>query len=282
MANHFEWSWTQEGLKFFAQGWSVANAKGVVCIVHGFNEHGTRYTDAAERLAAAGYSVLTYDQFGHGKTEGKRGHAPSYDAMLDSIKVVLAEAETRFPGLPKFLWGHSMGGGEVLNYLLKRNPSLTGAIATGPLLKLAFEPPAIKILLARIMINIYPGFTEKAELDSEGISRDKEEVKKYNADPYNHGKITAGMFFGFFNAGQWALEHAAELKTPLLLMHGTADRLTSAEGTKEFAAKAPKELVTLKLWDGYYHELHNEPLADRNAMFTYLINWLDGMVAAKK
>ena len=65
-------------------------------------------------------------------------------------------------------------------------------------------------------------------------------------------------------------------------MHGTADRLTSAEGTKEFAAKAPKELVTLKLWDGYYHELHNEPLADRNAMFTYLINWLDGMVAAKK
>ena len=90
------------------------------------------------------------------------------------------------------------------------------------------------------------------------------------------------MFFGFFNAGQWALEHAAELKTPLLLMHGTADRLTSPEGTKEFAAKAPKELVTLKLWDDYYHELHNEPLADRNAMFTYLINWLDGRVAAKK
>jgi alpha-beta hydrolase superfamily lysophospholipase len=131
------------------------------------------------------------------------------------------------------------------------------------------------------MINIYPGFTEKAELDAAGVSRDPEEVKKYNADPYNHGKITAGMFFGFFHAGQWALAHAAELKTPLLLMHGTADRLTSPEGTKEFAAAAPKELVTLKLWDGFYHELHNEPVADRTQVFTYLINWLNTRVQAK-
>src|ERR1019366_7253557 len=109
-------------------------------------------------------------------------------------------------------WGHSMGGGEVLNYLLRRQPNLAGAVATGPLLKLGFEPPAIKVLMARIMVHIYPGFTEKAELDSDGISRDKEEVRKYNADPYNHGKITAGMFFGFFNAGKYALAHAAELK----------------------------------------------------------------------
>ena len=278
MANHFEWSWTQEGLKIFAQGWGAPQPKGVVCIVHGFNEHSGRYADAAERLVAAGYSVLAYDEFGHGQTEGKRGHAPSYDAMLDSIKVILAEAETRYPGLPKFLWGHSMGGGEVLNYILKRAPNLTGAIATGPLLKLAFEPPAIKVLLAHLMVNIYPAFTEKAELDSAGVSRDPEEVRKYNADPYNHGKITAGMFFGFFNAGQWALEHAAELKTPLLLMHGTADRLTSPIGTKEFADKAPKGLVTLKLWDGYFHEMHNEPTADRNAFFDYLINWLNTRV----
>ena len=247
MANHFEWSWTQEGLKIFAQGWSAPQPKGVVCIVHGFNEHSGRYADAAGRLVAAGYSVLAYDEFGHGQTEGKRGHAPSYEAMLDSIKVILAEAETRYPGLPKFLWGHSMGGGEVLNYLLKRNPKLAGAVAT---------------VVA-------------------GDDVEPEEVKKYNADPYNHGKITAGMFFGFFNAGQWALAHAAELKTPLLLMHGTADRLTSPEGTKEFAARAPKDLVTLKLWDGYFHEMHNEPMADRTAFFAYLINWLNGRVQGK-
>jgi alpha-beta hydrolase superfamily lysophospholipase len=274
--NHFEWNWTQNGLKVYTQGWSPPQTKGVVCIVHGFNEHSSRYAAAAETLCKAGYAVLTYDQFGHGKTEGKRGHSVGgYEAMLDSIRIILAEAETRFPGVRKYLWGHSMGGGEVLNYLLKRNPSVSGAVVTGPLLKLGFEPPAIKVLLARIMVNIYPGFTEKAELNSDAISHDKEEVRKYNTDPYNHGKITAGMFFGFYNAGQWALENAAQLKTPLLLMHGTADKLTSPEGTKEFAAKAPQNLVTLKLWDGYYHELHNEPEPDRSQVMAYIIKWLD-------
>src|ERR1019366_9211265 len=174
--NHFEWSWTQEGLKVFAQGWNPPQTKGVVCIVHGFNEHSGRYEDAALRLNAAGYAVLTYDQFGHGKTEGKRGHSPNYEASLDSIKIILDEAETRFPGVKKFLWGHSWGGAQVLNYLLRRQPNISGAVATGPLLKLGFEPPAIKVFLARIMVHIYPAFTESAALDSDAVSRDKEEV----------------------------------------------------------------------------------------------------------
>lgn len=273
--NHFEWNWQQEGQTVFAQGWNPPQTKGVVCVVHGFNEHSSRYAHAAERLAQAGYATLAFDHFGHGKTTGKRGHVPSYDAFLNSVKILLDEAETRFPGVKKFLWGHSMGGGIVLHYLLKRQPKVAGAIATGPLLKLGFEPPAFKVFLAKLMVNIYPAFTEKAELDSQAISRDKEEVRKYDADPFNHGKITAGTFLGMFNAGKWNIAHAAELKHPLLLMHGTADRLTSPEGTKEFAANAPTNLITLKLWEGFYHELHNEPEPDRSEVFAYIINWLN-------
>lgn len=273
---HFEWNWTQEGETFFAQGWSPSQTKGVVCIVHGFNEHSTRYAHVAERLCSAGYAVLTYDEFGHGKTTGKRGHTPGYESFLDSVKIILDEAEKRFPGMKKFLWGHSMGGNIVTNYVLRRQPNIAGAVATGPLFKLGFEPPAIKVLLAKMMVNIYPSFTESAALDSNAISRDKEEVRKYDADPFNHGKITAGTFLGFFEAGKWALAHAADLKIPMLVMHGTADKLTSPDGTKEFAASAPQNLVSLKLWDGYYHELHNEPEPDRTTAINYIINWLDG------
>src|SRR5579872_102097 len=132
--NHFEWSWQQEGLKIYAQGWNPPQTKGVICIIHGFNEHSGRYEDAALRLCEAGYAVLSYDQFGHGKTEGKRGHVPGgYEHFLDSVKTILDEAETRFPGVRKFLWGHSMGGGITVNYLLTRQPKLAAAIATGPL-----------------------------------------------------------------------------------------------------------------------------------------------------
>jgi acylglycerol lipase len=243
--NHFDWTWKQQGETIYAQGWNPPHPKGVICIIHGFTEHSSRYSDAAGRLGQAGYAVLTYDQFGHGKTTGKRGHA-DYDAFLDSVKIILQEAETRFPGVKKFLWGHSMGGGIVLNYVLKHHPALAGVIATGPLLKLSFEPPAVKMLLAKIMARIYPAFTQPAELDTDAISRDVSEVLKEKNDPYNHGKISAGTFLGMYQAGQWNLMHASSLQIPLLLMHGTADRLTSPEGSKEFASRAPKGKVTLK------------------------------------
>lgn len=274
--NHFEWNWSQEGQTIFAQGWNPPQTKGVVCIIHGFNEHSTRYEHVAKRLCQAGYAVLTFDEFGHGKTTGKRGHVPSYQAYLDSVQHILNEAETRFPGIKKYLWGHSMGGGIVLNYLLKRQPNIAGAIATGPLLKLGFEPPAFKVLLAKIMVNIYPAFTESAALDSSAISRDKDEVRKYDADPFNHGKITAGAFLSMFDAGKWALANADKLSIPLLIMHGTADKLTSPEGTKEFVEKAPKNLTMFKLWEGFYHELHNEPEPDRSEVLAYITNWLNG------
>lgn len=273
--NQFEWSWQQEGETIAARGWSPPQTKGVVCIIHGFNEHCGRYQKVAERLAEAGYATLSYDQFGHGKTTGKRGHVPGYDAFLNSVDIILQEAETRFPGVKKYLWGHSMGGGIVINYILKRKPHIAGAIATGPLLKLGFEPPAFKVFLAKMMVNVYPAFTEKAELDSNGLSRDKEVVRAYDADPNNHGKITAGTFLGMFGAGKWNLEHASELSIPLLLMHGTADRLTSPEGSKLFAEKAPKQLVTPKFWEGFYHELHNEPEPDRSQVLATITNWLN-------
>jgi len=275
---HFEFNWIQEGVKFYGQGWSPKEVKAVVCIVHGFNEHSTRYEHVANRLCNAGYAVLTYDSFGHGKTEGKRGHTPSYEAALDSVRIILGEAEKRFSGRKKFLWGHSMGGGVVLNYLLRNKPDITGAVVTSPLLRLSFAPPPIRVFLANVMKNIYPAFTEKAELASSAISRDKEEVRKYDADPLNHGKITAGTFAGFYDAGQWALAHAGELKLPILLMHGTGDQLTSFEASKEFAEKAPENLVSLKLWDGFYHELQNEPEPDRTTTINHAINWLNGQL----
>ena len=273
--SHFTFTWQQEGETIFAQGWAPAQPKAVVCIVHGFNEHSTRYAHVAQTLNTAGYAVLSYDGLGHGQTTGKRGHAPSYDATLDSVGRIVEEAKTRYPGLKVFVYGHSMGGNIATNFVLRRQPAIAGLVATGPLYKLGFEPPAIKVALAKIMVNIYPKFTEPADLDINGLSRDKAVVDAYAKDPYNHGKITAGTFLGFFEAGKYAIAHAADLKVPALIMHGTADKLTSPEGSKEFVANAPKNLISSKWWEGFYHEIHNEPAADRKQVLDYIINWLD-------
>lgn len=273
--NHFEWTWNQEGMKFYAQGWNPSKVKAVVCLVHGFAEHSSRYAHVAERLGSEGYAVLAFDQFGHGHTQGPRGWSPGLDASLDSIRILLDEAETRFPGLPKFLYGHSMGGNMVLNYLLRRKPAIKGAVLTAPWLKLGFEPPAFKLFLAKLMKGLYPKFPEKANLDVSGLSRDKEEVRKYENDPLVHNTARAGTFFDTFNAAGWALQHAAELALPIIILHGTEDKLISHSGSVLFAGAAPKDLVTFISLPGYFHELHNEPAADREKVFQDIINWLN-------
>ncbi len=272
--NAFEMNWkSRDGLDFFARGWEPdGTPKAVVCLLHGLGEHAGRYSNAGAAFAKAGYALLGFDQRGHGKSGGTRGHTPSYDALMDDVDDLTAQAAKRYAGLPRFLYGHSMGGGEVLNYGLRRKPELAGVIATGPFLKLAFEPPAIKVALGRFMNNIAPGFTQASGLETAAISRDQKVVDAYVNDPLVHDRISARQFVSIFDAGLWALDHASEFSLPLLLMHGGADRITSAQASREFAQKGNKN-ITLHIWDEWYHEIHNEP--DQAEVFKMMTIWMD-------
>ena len=144
---------------------------------------------------------------------------------------------------PIFLYGHSFGGNLVLNFALRRNPELQGVIATAPWLRVAFEPPAAKVALARALNRIAPGVTQEWGLETAALSHDAEIVEAYDVDPLVHGRISVRLFVTVVDAGEWALEHAASFPLPLLLMHGTADRVTSAEASREFAARAGKKVT---------------------------------------
>jgi alpha-beta hydrolase superfamily lysophospholipase len=159
----------------------------------------------------------------------------------------------------------------VLNYALRRKPDLNGVIATGPWLELAFQPPAAQVRLGRLMNGIAPGFTQHSKLDTTGLSHDQTVVSAYENDPLVHDKISARLFVAVYESGLWALEHAAEFPLPLLLMNGAADPITSAKASREFAERAGDK-VTLKVWDGLYHEIHNEP--EKVEVFEVMLDWL--------
>lgn len=130
-----------------------------------------------------------------------------------------------------------------------------------------------------MMNNIYPAFSENANLDTTTISRDKQIVKAYINDPLVHGKMSARTFIELMDAGKWAIAHANQLNIPSLLMHGTADKLTSYEASKEFVSKAPADLLTFKDWEGFFHELHNEPEPDRTKVIDYAVNWMNKILS---
>ncbi|MCC7466462.1 MAG: alpha/beta fold hydrolase, partial [Saprospiraceae bacterium] len=134
--------WTNaQGLQLFAAHWPVSSPRAVIALVHGQGEHIARYDQMARWYNQHEIAVLGFDQQGYGRSEGKRGHAPSLDALLDDIGLLLEKTREQYPDLPLFLYGHSMGGGLCLNYTTRRDPDLTGLIATGPWIRLAFEAP---------------------------------------------------------------------------------------------------------------------------------------------
>ncbi|HEU5102584.1 MAG TPA: alpha/beta hydrolase [Roseiflexaceae bacterium] len=271
---HFEWTWyAEDKTRLYAQCWQPDGAaKGVVCLVHGLGEHSSRYAHVAAALAEAGYVLLTFDLRGHGKSQGARGDVASYDTHMDDIKRLIAEAGERYPALPRFLYGHSMGGNLAPNYALRRSPQLQGVIATGPWLRAAFDPPAWRVRAGRALHKLRPALPQPAGLDVTAVSRDPAVVRAYQDDPLNHDTISLRMYFSGYQAGVWALERAAEFALPLLLMHGGADRLTSAAASREFAAKI-KHGCTYKEWVALFHEIHNEP--EQQQVFAFMIDWLN-------
>lgn len=273
----FEVGWKSgDGLRFYACGWEPdRESRAALALVHGHGEHVGRYAHVGEALAQAGYALMGFDLRGHGRSDGPRGHTPDYEALLSDLDLLLEQVTNRYPKVPVVLYGHSLGGNLVLNYALRRKPKIAGVIATGPWLKLAFEPPALQVTLGRVMDKLAPAFTQKSGLETAALSRDSGIVKAYLDDPLVHDRISARLFVAMYESGQWALEHAAEFPVPLLLMHGTGDRLTSAAASRQFAERGGKN-VTWRAWDDWYHEIHNEP--EKEQVLAVMVQWLDELV----
>jgi len=272
---HKEFTFNIYKTDFFGQYFKAENTKAVIVLVHGMGEHSSRYIDfVIPTLIKNNFSVVTFDHFGHGKTGGKRGHNPSFEAVLDSVSKTIEKAKELFPKKPVFLYGHSMGGNTVINYTIRRNHSLQGIIATSPFLKLAFQPASWKLSLGKFLQKIAPSITMSNDLDANHISRDKIEVEKYKNDALIHDKVSPNFSITFIETGQWAIENANKLKTSMLLLHGTKDKIIDYKATQEFAKNS--DLATLKLYENSYHELHNDFCKEE--FMDDIIDWLNSKI----
>jgi alpha-beta hydrolase superfamily lysophospholipase len=268
---------SNDGLDIFGQKWESENvpAKGVICLVHGFGEHSSRYDHVAKFFTDNKYSVIAYDHRGHGRSGGKKGHFPNYDEFMNDVENLLKQADIHFAGLPKIIYAHSMGANVVANYAIKRSPKVTGIILSSPFFRPAFVPPAIKITLGKLMRNLVPSFSLPSGIDPSGISRDKEVVERYKKDPLVFDSISSKMGIELIEFGQQAIDNAAKLKLPTLLFHGTADKLTSFEASKEFVSNAGKN-VTFIEYKGLYHEGHNEP--EKALVLQNALDWVNNLI----
>jgi alpha-beta hydrolase superfamily lysophospholipase len=253
---------------------TAGTPRAVILLMYGLGEHAGRYRDWASKFNEEGVSLRVFDLPGHGQSEGRRGVMPPFEVLYDTIDIMIKDIAAELSGVPLFIYGHSLGGGIVLDYLIRRKPSITGAIVTSPWLRLSYEPPKSKQIVAVIGSKIWPGMRLSSALITEHMSRDPKVVEAYNNDPLIHGMISLGVFGSITSAAKETLSRASEITLPLLLVHGRDDKITSAAATMEVAAAAPK--ATLKLWDGGYHELHNDLVRDDH--FDFIIEWIETLL----
>ncbi len=251
------------------------NTRANIVFVHGLGEHIDRYISWAELFRNTGIGFTGVDLPGHGSSDGRRGHIRSYSLIDEMTDLLISHTGSAFAGVPVFLYGHSLGGNIVLDYLLRKSPPVAGAVVTSPWLVLGVQPDKFKLSVASAVKYILPGLTQPSGLNPEHLSRDRDVVDSYVSDSLVHDRISVSLFHNAARAADNSLSGSSSLKVPLLLMHGSDDQITSPEGSRKFASG--NDLTEIKIWDGGYHELHNEPF--REEVFSYITGWINRLNA---
>lgn len=263
---------TSDDIKLFSQVWTPRSEPVcVICLVHGIGEHSSRYDSWATRFVEKNMAVVSFDQRGHGQSEGKRGRMPSYSHLLDDIDLILSDCESSFPSVPLVLYGHSMGGGEVLNHLLFRESKYKAVIATSPWLISQRSPPGFLMPFIQLLDKGFPNLCLKTKLNADLLSHDKKVVDDYRNDTLVHAWVSVRLFYQAYRAGYKALNHASLVSKPLLLLHGGFDQITSANASEQFAENAGSQ-CQLHLFQDAFHELHNDSCKDE--VFDLILNWI--------
>mgnify|MGYP001806346122 CR=1 FL=1 len=233
--------------------------KAAVCLVHGLGEHGGRYGDVTGHLLREGIAILALDQRGHGLSEGRRGHLAPRAAVIDDVDAMLLKARETWPGVPVWLYGHSLGGNIVLSHRLYGKVKAAGTVATSPWLILASPPSALLVSVMQIGSRLMPAMTIKNGLPVDGLSHDAALNRAYLDDPLVHPFISMLTAKDAMEMANEVISRAAEDFGPLLLMHGGADPICSVEGSRKLAAGAGAR-CTFHEWPGMRHELHHESI----------------------
>jgi acylglycerol lipase len=272
-----EQSWTSfDGLNLYAVQWLPAlPPKAVLAFVHGHGTHSRRYEEWFQAFVRLGFAVISFDLRGHGRSDGKRGTIHRYTEYLEDTSLLMQKARENFRGIPIVLYGHSMGATIVLSYLQLKNNLPEMAILASTWLELVQPPGRVKSLAIWLADSLLPQVTINTGLKSKDFAPVSTTDPPLERDPLMHKKISARCFREVQRAGKKIGAETLPDTVPMLFLHGTHDKVSTAAAAEKLANSLPGR-ITFRQWEEGPHQLHAWDQNDKVTGFT--IEWINNQL----
>lgn len=268
------------GGELYFQTWQPAGEMiAALVVVHGFGEHSNRYHNLVNHFVPRGYAVHAFDLRGHGQSAGQRGYIEPWTDLREDVAAFLRLIERDETPAPVFMLGHSFGGVVALDYCLHADQLPDGLICSAPVLG-EVGIPQVLWRVAALLDRVWPRFSLDNGLRDTDISRDVEVIRALRADPLRHKRGTARLAIELRRAVAGVHAHAARLRTPLLIVHGTADRVADIGGSRAFIKAAGSADKELREYAGGYHELFND--LEKERVLAETEAWVERRVGAAR
>ena len=262
-----------DGVNLFVQTWAGNDhPQGILLLVHGLGEHSSRYQNYVDYFAPRGFTLYAFDTRGHGRSGGPRVYVDRFQRYVDDIALVVSHIQLTHGSLKPFVLGHSLGSLMVLCYGLQHPDDVAGIIASGTALQDALELPGWKRGLASTLSRVTPALQMKNGVPHRYLTHDSAVVAAYERDPLVQTNGTPRVLTEVEATRVYLLQNASLWRVSLLMVHGGDDHICLPEGARVFQAAVPDGLAELRVYDGLYHEIHNE--FDKERVFADVERWL--------
>jgi len=262
----------RDGTSIFTRHWpAVGAAWASALIVHGLAEHSGRYEHVGSHFATAGIDAFALDLRGFGHSGGERAWVDRWSHFHDDMEERIAAIRASHPGQPLVLYGHSLGGLLILGYVLDARSQPDALVLSAP--AIAADLPVPQRLAVNVLGRLIPHFRVPNGLDTTTLSSIPAVREDYLSDPLNVHSSAVGFGLRGFGEQDRVMKALDRIPVPTLVIHGGLDRLVP---TASSAVLEGHPHVTRRVYEGVWHELHNEPQADQ--ILDDVVTWIRGAV----
>lgn len=269
---------TADGLILYYQWQTIADARGVILIVHGVCEHIGRYRAMEDWFCAQGFSCYGYDQRGHGRSTGRRTHVADFSEYITDLQLITEVVQKREPGRPLYIFAHSMGAVVALLAVLRNSAAYRGLVLASPAVAIGSGVPGWVIRAGELLARHMPTLRVPSMITADRLSHDADVINSYKKDTLVESSVTLSWLTSMLKAQREILHEAPAFPLPLLILQSRADSVADIAGTYKLMERLPKDRLSFKEYLNLYHELTNEVEADRLAVLHDVSDWLNRQI----